>query len=625
MEQNFWIKSYKEGNFLTDWSVITADAYALDYRIFTDFISFLVDLVETTNQKSTLTSFWTYMQAYQAYHLMSNTKNFVNPSLMWSHGGGALDKLWNVLAGADAKKYLKRLKDKFPLKVISNVYTIIFLGGGHHKEEKAKILSSIAALKKEFEKNVKSNKDYMLFSLEEAEKIAGLGKTSLYRAKERAKKMGQEGYLYYTRPRVVEGLLKFIADKNLRKFVYESFLKTTQDCEHLAKNEAIYNKVLGLKKEYAALHGKSSYAELIFDNYVLTKTQTSNFLQTAFEELDALVFGCKKEIKDLFDKDHGEEEMQVWDYPYYLQKYSSSILSKKNGFSKHFNFEISFPKILAKVSEVFSINFEVLSKSDNRVVYKVTDSKTSKTSIWIVQPYHTKKDSTAYAVLLTGGYKKDVGYQPCVQFINLNLTSRVGMQYHELRNIVHELGHAIHADLIFSVEDYCTSGMGFDLIEMPSQFLEQWCATYEGCLEFSDSNLLLRDFNKVNFNHKFQYLMAMESLLLSYKCFYDLSVEAKLYSNKRLLRRIREVRHSVGSMFQPQFDSSFLSCDPKMDNFAHYIYFFAENIALSLYKSTKSEDYRNLFKTFSGNKSALKEFLSSNVEFKKTDLLSFFN
>ena len=85
------------------------------------------------------------------------------------------------------------------------------------------------------------------------------------------------------------------------------------------------------------------------------------------------------------------------------------------------------------------------------------------------------------------------------------------------------------------------------------------------------------------------------------------------------------MRHSVGKMFQPQFDSSFLNCNPEMDNFDHYIYFFSENIALSLYKSTDLVDYRKLFKTFSQNRGALKDFLAEKVDFKKIDLVSFFD
>lgn len=625
MEQNFWINSYKTGTFLTDWVIHTSDAIALDYKVFAEFVNYLVDAVEDIVEQSTLTSFWKYLEAYQAYYLMANTKHFVNPSLMWSHGTGALDKLWNALANGCAKKYVKRVKTKFPLKIVENVYTTVFLGAGHNKESKEKVLGSINKLKKEFESNLRANKDYMLFSFEETEKIIGLGKTSLYRAKCRAEKRGEQGYLYYTQPRVVEGLLKFIADRDLRKFVYDSFLKTTQECENLARNEIIYNKVMGLKKEYANLHGKESYADLVFDKYVLTKNQTSAFLEHAQCELEQLFSICKQDVNELFQVDYPEDTMQVWDYPYYLQKYTNSIVSKKNGFSKHFNFEATFPKILEKIESTFGISFEVLSKKDNRVVYKVSDTKSTKTSIWVIQPYHTKRDSTAYAVLLSPGHKKTVGYQPCVQFINLNLTSRDSMQYHELRNTVHELGHAIHADLIFSAEDYCTTGMGFDLIEMPSQFLEQWCSSFEGCFEFSDGSLAKSDFKKVSFNHKFQYLMAMESLLLSYKSFYDLSVDANLYSNKKLLNKVREMRHSVGKMFQPQFDSSFLNCNPAMDNFDHYIYFFAENIALSLYKTIGPENYRKLFKMFSQNRAVLKDFLAEKVDFKKIDLVSFFD
>lgn len=624
MEKNFWITSYESGNFLTDWTIHTSDAIALDYRAFADFVAYLTEIVENLVKESTLTSFWKYLQAYQAYYLMANTKTFVNPTLMWSHGSGALDKLWNVLANSDAKKYVKGLKAKFPHKIIENVYRTVFLGSGHNREAKTKILKNIGELKKSFEKNVRANNDYILFSNEETAQILGLGKTSLYRAKCRAQKMGEEGYLYYTRPRVIEGLLKFIDNRELRKFVYESFLKTTQDCEHLAKNEVIYNKVLGLKKEYAALHGKESYADLVFDKYVLTKNQTASFLDHALSELDQLFF-CKQDVNELFLQDYPEEVMQVWDYPYYLQKYTTSTISKKNGFSKHFRFSVTFPKILEKISNVFDITFEKLSEKDNRVVYKVLDNKSSKSSIWVIQPYHTKRDSTAYAVLLAAGHKKDKGYQPCVQFVNLNLTSRESMQYHELRNTVHELGHALHADLIFSAEDYCTTGMGFDLIEMPSQFLEQWCSDFKGCFEFSDGALDEKDFKKVSFNHKFQYLMAMESLLLSYKSFYDLTVDAKLYSNKRLINKVIEARHSVGKMFQPQFDASFLNCNPEMDNFDHYIYFFAENISLALYKNTELRDYRKLFKTFSQDRSILKQFLAETVDFRKIDLISFFN
>ena len=127
MEQNFWITSYKTGTFLTDWSITTSVAIALDYKVFAEFVTYLVNTVENIVEQSTLASFWKYLEAYQAYYLMANTKHFVNPTLMWSHGKGALDKLWNALANGEAKKYVKRVKAKFPLKVVDNVYTTVFL------------------------------------------------------------------------------------------------------------------------------------------------------------------------------------------------------------------------------------------------------------------------------------------------------------------------------------------------------------------------------------------------------------------------------------------------------------------------------------------------------------------
>uniref|UniRef100_UPI002147A30E M3 family metallopeptidase n=1 Tax=Endozoicomonas sp. ONNA1 TaxID=2828740 RepID=UPI002147A30E len=245
---------------------------------------------------------------------------------------------------------------------------------------------------------------------------------------------------------------------------------------------------LKLRQELAELLGLNNYAE----SSLATKMADSTDKVMAF--LEDLASKSKpqaeKELNELraFAKaEHGADDLQAWDIGYYAEKLRQQRYAiSQEELRPWFPAEKVVNGMFSVVERLFGITFE-----------KVTD----------VETWH--KDVGFFNVIRDGGVigrfyldlyarehkrggawmgecrvRRKIGdkVQLPVAYLTCNFTPPVGNQpalltHDEVVTLFHEFGHGLHHML--TRVDYSAvsgiNGVAWDAVELPSQFLENWC------------------------------------------------------------------------------------------------------------------------------------------------------
>ena len=198
------------------------------------------------------------------------------------------------------------------------------------------------------------------------------------------------------------------------------------------------------------------------------------------------------------------------------------------------------------------------------------------------------------------------------------------MNFYNIRSTIHEMGHAFHS--FFSDNETKKDTFGWDLIELPSQFLENLAYRYDFLSKISSSPYLSKRVFKEEINNlTFNDILYLYKNIVDFKTSFELNKNINPYSNKRLIKKIIKKRHSVGNYRNPfsETEHSF-NCN-EYDYFANYIYFFSENIAKELALIYDTHDFRELFENFDLDKREFKDFLQSKFDINQVDLIKMFS
>lgn len=611
------------------WEKIALTEIAGEEYVYSDWsllLNHLFKKIESCWEAKTVESFYEFKKVYQVYYYILNFKQHVCPKAKFGRLSVLLDKLWNEYLGAAASKaYLRELRKKSLREDIANLYSELFLGTGWHAEKKQKLAEKIEALEKEFKANARKSNAFYVFSLQDKlTYLSNFKATTLQKAKKRAESRKLEGYLFSFENDQIRILLANIENREKRQEIYEAFLESSKNCEYLAENEKILNKILALKKELSQLYGHDNYAELVLSRYLLTKNQTEAFLTESYSQMSVILSESRGEMEKMFKADGFEGCIQVWDYPYYHRKFKAAHV-KGLTLSEYFTYEKSFPKIMRDIGALFSLNISWKGAANGSDVYEIQDAKSQRKAYWIISPFiRSKAETNPYELDLCSHTKQSRGYTPSAQFIHLRLPKNGKMSYVNVQNSVHEIGHALHS--FFKKQEILKDSdtMGYDLVELPSQFLEQLSYDYAFVKRWATKFLSKKLFDKVVKEQKFNGIFYMEESLINFMAFFDMNYAARAYSNKRLLQRIVSQRHSIGEFYHPGKEPVYFNKDHKYEYFGNYVYFFSENIARALFRATAYQDYRKVYVLFAGSIAALKAFLSQHVDFSEIDMFDFF-
>ncbi|MFM5291287.1 oligopeptidase A [Aeromonas caviae] len=411
---------------------------------------------------------------------------------------------------------------------------------------------------------------------DEAE-LAGLPESVLAAARQMAELKGKEGWLFTLDIPSYLPVMMYADNRELRAEMYEAFTTRASDQGPNAgkwDNSAIMTELLALRRELAQLLGFANYAELSLATKMADKPeQVVNFLTDLAAKSLPQGKAELEEIRAFAAEQHGQRELAAWDLAYYAEKL------------KQHKFSISDEQLRPyfPASKVVKGLFEVVKRVFGMKVrerlgidtwhpdvrfYDIFDAEDELRGSFYLDLYarEHKQGGAWMDVCLGRRYRQDGSLQKPVAYLTCNFNGPVDgkpalFTHNEVVTLFHEFGHGIHHMLTrIDVAGVAgINGVAWDAVELPSQFLENWCWESEALAFISGhhetgeplpADLLEKMLTARNFQAAMQMLRQLEFALFDFRLHQTFD-PARADQIPALLA---EVRSQVAVMTPPAFN-----------------------------------------------------------------------
>ncbi|MFQ5937075.1 MAG: M3 family metallopeptidase, partial [Acidiferrobacterales bacterium] len=290
----------------------------------------------------------------------------------------------------------------------------------------------------------------------------------------------------------ISAFMTFADNRALRARMYEAYVTRASDQGPDADrwdNSAIIVEILKLRREAARLLGFASYAEYSLQTKMVKNVgQVLDFLRDLATRAKAVAECELDELRKFARSEYGVEEFQAWDLAYYSEK----LRQHRYHFSRE-DLRPYFPadQVIAGMFEVvfrlYGLSIKPVSGVDtwhpDVRFYEICDASGEARGRFYLDLYAREhKRSGAWMDECISRKRVSRGVQTPVAYLTCNcsppLDERPALFSHdEVITLFHEFGHGLHHML--TQVDYVgvagIHGVAWDAVELPSQFMENWC------------------------------------------------------------------------------------------------------------------------------------------------------
>ncbi len=283
--------------------------------------------------------------------------------------------------------------------------------------------------------------------------------------------------------------LKYCRNRTLREQIYRAYV--TRASTGKLDNRPNIHEIIELRQEQARLLKYPNYAEVSLAMKMAGKVPAVD--QLLHDLADAAALPARREIDELkvFAGQLGQrEELKNWDMHYYLEK----MRQKKFDFSDdelrpYFPLPRVLEGLFSLLKKLFGIQVEEKKTGIPRwhpdvMYFDVLDEKNKKIAAFYLDPYSRPAEKRGGAWMdtcLDRGHYQGREIVP-VAYLVCNGTPPIGstpslLSFDEVETLFHEFGHGLQHMLtrIDQLDVAGINGIEWDAVELPSQFMENWC------------------------------------------------------------------------------------------------------------------------------------------------------
>ncbi|MFT6268322.1 MAG: oligopeptidase A [Alphaproteobacteria bacterium] len=469
-------------------------------------------------------------------------------------------------------------------KVVSNGVRDFELSGvalpDNKKIEYAKISARLSDLASQFSNNVMDSTLAFSKHVSNESELAGLPQSALDAATQAAHQKDLQGYLFTLDIPSYLPVIMYCDNRQLREEMYRAFVTraSDQDGESVDgqagqfDNAGIIDETLSLRHSIATLLGFESYADYSLATKMAESTeQVVGFLEDLAAKSKPQAIQEKQEIEDFAKAEFGVSNLEAWDFSYYAEKLKQAKYSVSDEeLRPYFPEQKVLSGLFQVVSRLFSIEVTEITNVDtwhkDVRFFEIHDSiGRLRGSFYLDLFARAKKRGGAWMDVCRGRrHKLDGELQTPVAYLTCNFSGPVGdkpalFTHDEVITLFHEFGHGIH-HMLTQVDVGGVSGINgvaWDAVELPSQFLENWCwqpdalAFISSHFETYDplpQDLLEKMLAARNFQSAMQMVRQLEFSL------FDIQLHQGLSANQSVQALIDEVRAKVSVSTPPAFN-----------------------------------------------------------------------
>ncbi|KDM92400.1 oligopeptidase A [Photobacterium galatheae] len=449
--------------------------------------------------------------------------------------------------------------------------------------------------------------------------LAGMPESALQAAAAAAEAKGESGYLLTLEIPSYLPVMTYGDNRELRREMYEAFVTRASDRGPNAgqwDNSEIIAEKLKLSHELARLLGFNTYSEKSLATKMAESTeQVLGFLNDLAARAKPQGEREVAELRDFAREEFGAEALEPWDIAYYAEKlkqhrYSISDEQLRPYFPEHKVVSGLF-EVLKRVFGMTVTEREGVDVWDPSVrFYDIFDASGELRGSFYLDLYarEHKRGGAWMDECIVRRVRQDGSLQRPVAYLTCNFNKPIGdkpalFTHDEVVTLFHETGHGIH-HMLTKVNESAVSGINgvpWDAVELPSQFLENWCWEEEALAFISGhyqtgeplpSELLEKMLAAKNFQSAMGMLRQLEFGLFDFSLYtnYDPEIGAQVLDT---LASIKQKVSVVPSPEWGRFPHSFSHIFAGGYSAGYYSYLWAEVLSSDAYSRFEEEGIFN--------------------------------
>ncbi|PJI48443.1 MAG: oligopeptidase A [Pseudomonas sp.] len=445
--------------------------------------------------------------------------------------------------------------------------------------------------------------------------LAGLTDSAKAQMQQAAQAKELDGWLISLEFPSYYAVMTYAEDRALREEIYAAYCTRASDQGPNAgqnDNGPVMQEILDLRQELSHLLGFKNFAELsLATKMAETPEQVLNFLR------DLAVRSKPFAAQDLEQlKAHAAEQgcpnLSSWDASYFGEKLREARYSvSQEALRAYFPIDKVLSGLFAIVQKLYGIQIRELNDFErwhpDVRLFEIEENGQHVGRFYFDLYARANKRGGAWMDGARDRRRTQGGeLQSPVAYLVCNFTPAVGgkpalLTHDEVTTLFHEFGHGLH-HLLTRVEHAGASGINgvaWDAVELPSQFMENWCWEPEGLALISGhyetgaplpEDLLEKMLAAKNFQSGLMMLRQLEFSL------FDFELHATHGDGRSVLEVIEAIRDEVAVMRPPaynRFANSFAHIFAGGYAAGYYSYKWAEVLSADAFSRFEEEGVLN--------------------------------
>lgn len=381
-------------------------------------------------------------------------------------------------------------------RVLENALRDFRLSGVDLPDEKKErfraISEALSTLASDFQNKVLDATNAWSKHVEDVAALRGLPASALDLARHAAQQRGLEGYVLTLDFPSYLPIMTYASDRALREEVYRAFNTRASDEGPQAgefDNTQTMERLLALRHEQAQLLGFGNYAERSLATKMARSTdEVMGFLEDLARRSRPQAEAEFAALAAFARDQHDHDSLEAWDIAYFSEKLRQHLHDiTEEELRLYFPAHHVIDGMFEVVGRLFGVRFTAREDIDvyhpDVLFYDVHDEAGTLRAQFYFDLY-ARAHKRGGAWMADAQSRMDLGneHQIPVAFMTCNFTPPVDgrpplLTHREVETLFHEFGHGLHHMLtqVGYPSISGINGVAWDAVELPSQFMENYC------------------------------------------------------------------------------------------------------------------------------------------------------
>lgn len=438
------------------------------------------------------------------------------------------------------------------------------------------IQQQLSKLQTKFEENLLDTTNAWHKLIADADELSGLPQSALDLLAQNARHDSKSGWLLGLDFPSYIPVISYCDQRELRREIYEAFVTRASDQGPQAgqwDNSRVMEQILTLRHELARLLGFETYAHYsLARKMAKSPAEVLDFLTDLASRSRPVARDEHEKLQRFATDTDGLDKLEAWDVAYYTEKLRQATFDlTQEDLRPYFPADAVIEGLFTVVNRLYGIRIRqragVAVWHEDVRYYDIYDASDELRAGFYLDLYaRPQKRGGAWMDECIVRRRTQTEVQLPVAYLTCNFSPAVGnktslLTHQEVETLFHEFGHGLH-HMLTRVDYPAVSGINgvpWDAVELPSQFMENWCWEREALDLFArhhETGALIPDdlFRKMqaakNFQSSMQMLRQLEFSLFDFR----LHLEYAGHDAQAIQALLDEVRDQVAVVAPPPFN-----------------------------------------------------------------------